>query len=210
MPTTIIGFGYKARRGKDTACSAILEARKSWGNIGRYAFANALRDEIQTALNGVRMTRIVRDGPYDEHAAMRLLCAWAGVPYDPNAVRSPDYPYGKQRALTQWWGTEYRRAQDENYWIKQIKERIERDAPEVALISDLRFHNEYEFIQINGGYCIRVDRPGFEIADGQHHITERALDTLSDDQWDHVLMNDGDEGKLKADAVALFDQLVQW
>lgn len=205
MSTIIIGFGYKARRGKDTACEAIMVSRaiRERLDICKYAFADALREEVNYAVE-----ERFRRGCVDRQAAMRLVCAWAGVEYDPNAVVDGTYLYGKQRALLQWWGTEYRRTQDDNYWVKRMKDRIERDAPEVAIISDLRFPNEFEFIQRNGGYCVRVDRPGFEIGDGKHHISEVGLDTLSDDQWDHIIVNDGSELLLKGRAVKFFDQVV--
>ncbi len=203
MSTIIIAFGYKARRGKDTACGAIMEARShGFLPVKSYAFADALRDEVNEAIH-----ERFRRGCADAQAAMQLLCWWAGVPYDPNAVVEPGYPYGKQRALYQWWGTEYRRSQDPDYWVKALKARIERDAPRVAVMSDLRFHNEFEFIQINGGYCVRVDRPGFEIADGKHHISETLLDSLPDDAWDHILVNDQDKETLKARAVEFFDEV---
>lgn len=205
MSTIIIGFGYKARRGKDTACNAIIEARShGFLPVRQYAFATALRYEINEAIQ-----ERFRRGCSDPQAAMRLLCTWAGVEYDPDAITDTLYPYGKQRALTQWWGTEYRRKQDTNYWVERLKERIERDAPRVAVISDLRFWNEFEFIQLNSGYCVRVDRPGFEIADGKHHISEVGLDSLYDHDWDHILVNDQDEATLKSRAVDFFDEVTR-
>jgi hypothetical protein len=202
----VIGFGYKARRGKNSACEAIMKARGKQLNIRQYAFADALRDEIEQAL----LDRWLQDGPsgpYDEQQAMRLLCDWAGVPYDPSAVRDINYPAGKQRALLQWWGTEYRRAQDPDYWVKRTAERISQDSADVAVISDLRFFNEFEYVKANG-YAVRIDRPGFEIDDGQHHISEVTLDPMPDEAWSHVLVNDGGAEKLRKDAVAFFDRAV--
>ena len=192
----IIGFGYKARRGKDTACNAIIEALGAKVDVRKYAFADALREEIEKEIYYI--TEIHGDTPAQ---AIQYLCSWAGVPYDHYAVADAVYPHGKQRALTQWWGTEYRRAQDPDYWVKQLAAKIAADAPAVAVISDVRFLNEFRFIAANGGYNVRVDRPGFEIADGQHHISEVGLDALPAWEWDDVLINDGDEQQLKADAV---------
>lgn len=180
-----------------------MQARGKHLNVRQYAFADALRQEVEQAL----LDRWPQEGPsgtYDHKAAMRLLCRWAGVPYDPNAIQCDAYPSGKQRALLQWWGTEYRRAQDPDYWVKRTAERIQSDAADVALISDLRFFNEFDFVRANG-YAVRIDRPGFEIDDGQHHISETMLDAMPDNYWSHILVNDGDENKLKADAVAFFD-----
>ena len=184
MQTIKIGFGYKARRGKDTAVKAIVRTVGGMLYARQYAFADELREEINRAL----FDRWVQDRPHDcfdstSPEPMRHLCAWAGVPYDTDAPVSKDYPFGKQRALTQWWGTEYRRAQDPDYWVKRLAERIEREQPKFAVISDLRFFNEFEYCD----YRIRMDRPGFEIDDGAHHISEQQLDAMPADRWNAVI-----------------------
>lgn len=202
----IIGFGYKARRGKDTAIRSIIEARGQGQDIRRYAFADALREEIQAAAFDV-WAQNERERPYDPRAAMELLCAWAGVAYDTNAPADEQNPHGKQRALQQWWGTEYRRTQDADYWLKRIGERIDAEAPEVALISDMRFRNELDFIRRRGGYVVRVEREGFEAAAPvAQHISEWELDQLKASEWDATLWAlDGDIEELKASAVEIFD-----
>jgi hypothetical protein len=178
MQTFKIGFGYKAQRGKDTACRAIINTFSGLYSVRSYAFADALRDEVNEAA-----ATLMASCGYRSDEAMRALCLEAVVPYDTNALTSPQYPFGKQRALLQWWGTEYRRAQDADYWVKRLAERIEKDAPEFAVISDLRFANEYQFCD----YRVRMDRPGFEIDDGKHHISEHVLDNLPNDAWDHII-----------------------
>jgi hypothetical protein len=165
--TTIIGFGYKARRGKDTAVSAIVKAFPAY--VRRYAFGDALKEEVEWAAwmradDGMPRMAGIRQG-------LQRLCKWAGVPYDSTA--------DKQRPLLQWWGTEYRRAQDPHYWTKRLTEKIFREQPQFALISDLRFFNERGICD----FTVRMDRPGFEIDDGSHHISERQLDVLPDSAW---------------------------
>jgi hypothetical protein len=184
MPVETIktGFGYKARRGKDTACRAIVHCLGDVLDIRQYAFADALRAEIVMA----NYDRWIRDHPgeaFDAQRGMENLCRWAGVLYDANAPKSREYPIGKQRALYQWWVTEYRRKQDPDYWVKRLALRIEREHPAYAVISDVRFQNEFDFCN----YRIRMDRPGFEIADGAHHISEHRLDALPDDAWSAVI-----------------------
>src|SRR5271156_4899474 len=75
----LIGFGYKARRGKDTAISAILEARSHLRDIRRYAFADALRDEVHAAMREESESYGLT---YRE--ALALLFDKAGVGYDTN------------------------------------------------------------------------------------------------------------------------------
>jgi hypothetical protein len=182
MKTFIIGFGYKAQRGKDTACRAIVNTLGDLYNVKHYAFADALREEV----NAAAFDRWVQDFPgmaFDTESAMQHLCRWAGVTFDPCAITSPAYPYGKQRELTQWWGTEYRRASDPDYWVKRLAERIEREAPDYAVISDLRFLNEWNICD----YRVRCDRPGFEIEMGADHCSEHQLDCKREREWDHVI-----------------------
>jgi hypothetical protein len=170
--TTVIGFGYKARRGKDTAVSAICSA---WPSITRrYAFADALRRELDAAA----LDQWLQDG-YDAEAwtpasGTAHLCDWAKVAYEPGAE--------KQRALLQFWGM-WKRQADPDYWVKRLYEQIEREQPQFALIADLRFFNERTLCD----YTVRMDRPDFEISDGAHHVSERELDALPDYMWTQLI-----------------------
>lgn len=58
----------------------------------------------------------------------------------------------------QWHGTEFRRTQDFNYWVKATFAKIERDRPDRAAICDMRFINEYMAIYENNGQTIDVRR----------------------------------------------------
>lgn len=170
--TTVIGFGYKARRGKDTAVSAICAAYSVLAR--RYAFADALREQLEAAA----LDQWLQDGfdaeTWTRTSGIAHLCSWAGVPYEPAAE--------KQRALLQWWGM-WRREDDPDYWVKQVAQAIERDQPAFALLADLRFNSERAICD----YTVRMDRPGFEIADGAHHISEHELDALPDDAWTAII-----------------------
>jgi transposase-like protein len=125
------------------------------------------------------------------------LCRWADVPYVHGAE--------KQRHLLQWWGTEYRRAQDPDYWVKKLVARVQADQPRFALIADVRFPiNELEICDIR----VRMDRPGFEIADGQHHISEELLDALPDSGWHHILSSTSST-EVEMKAVAMFRDVLE-
>ena len=69
-------------------------------------------------------------------------------------------PYPEEiRRLLQWWGTEYRRAEDPDYWSKKgIAEAIRVDADPVHLvvITDVRFANEAKAIKDEGGMVYEV------------------------------------------------------
>lgn len=170
--TTVIGFGYKARRGKDTAVNAICAVWPAFTR--RYAFADALRRELDAAA----LDQWLQDG-YDPEtwtpaSGLAHLCDWAKVAYEPGAE--------KQRALLQFWGM-WKREVDPDYWVNRLREQIEREQPEFALIADLRFFNERAICD----YTVRMDRPGFEIDDGAHHISERQLDAMRPSAWTIII-----------------------
>jgi len=200
----LIGFGYKARRGKDTAIRSILDARGQGKDVRRYAFADALRDEVHETMRSVSHSYGLT-----YRGALERMCKSAGVQYDTNAPADEQNPHGKQRALLQWWGTEFRRASDPLYWLKRMRERIEADGPNVALISDVRFFNEFEMIRSAGGCMVRVEREGFEVeAPVAQHVSERELDALRDSDWDATIWAlDGDLEELRIGAVEVFDTI---
>lgn len=182
MDTFKVGFGYKAEHGKDTACGAIVRIFGDLYGVRHYAFGDALRSEVAAAVFDQWM-QDMRDEPFDAAHAMEHMCKLAAVNFDPAAPVLPGYPFGKQRALYQWWGTEYRRAEDEHYWVKRLEERIRREAPAYAVISDMRFENEFYFCD----YRVRMDRPGYFVFPGSNHVSECALDRIKERDWDHVI-----------------------
>jgi hypothetical protein len=210
----IIGFGHKARRGKDTAVQAIIDARGSKYDIRRYAFADELKREYTQ-----RVETICALNQCTPQEAVQELCAWAKVEYDPNPdMTDPLCPYGKQRKLLQWWGTEYRRAQDHDYWVNKLFVTIEHDRPQVALITDMRFYNEMFKVKEKRfdrvGFCVRMDRTGFEEAAAVGHRSEQELDSapVGDPRgYDFgITVNDGDVQALKDSVVTLFDMIVDF
>jgi hypothetical protein len=192
----ILGFGYKARSGKDASVAAIIEARRDQYDVRRYAFADALKREVnEAAQQAGGMKQLFSNLPFSNR-----------ITYDPNPDMSdPLCPLGKQRELLQVWGSEYRRAQDPDYWVKRTTEQIAKDRPELALLSDMRFKNEVQWVE-EYGETIKVVRPG--IASVNEHISEKVLDNVPDSRWGAVIVNDGSLEDLKRKAVNTFDALL--
>lgn len=130
----IIGLAGKAGSGKDHTYDYLKMVHLDIiGNplvVIRVAYADGVREEIQDVL-GVD-SDILYQKPYPEEI----------------------------RRLLQWWGTEYRRAQDADYWVKKgMAEAIRlADGPTVHLvvITDVRFANEASAIQEAGGLVYEV------------------------------------------------------
>lgn len=157
----ILGFGHKARHGKDLAATAIKDFYdernhifSKYGNhlaklqVGIFKFANALYTEVNDAIE------------YDHGDVQTVLRRYSTpdwVMAEPDPEFSALAPFGKHPKLLQWWGTEYRRSQDPDYWVNKLSASIPGTL-DIALITDVRFVNEAECIKNRGGYNVLVER----------------------------------------------------
>lgn len=167
MQTIIVGLGHKARSGKGKAAEFITEAYDEY-DIRSYGFSEELKRDVL--------------GRESE------LCIEHGVTYDMNPDRTDPIctgPAGKQVHLLQFWG-QYKRQQDAFYWIHKLARRISEDQPQVALVTDLRYKNEAAWIKSQGGYVLKIERPGFvDPSRDPNHISEVDLDGYKG--WDYVV-----------------------
>lgn len=189
--TVIVGFGYRARSGKDSACNAIIEAYKDKFDIRKYGLGDALKAEV----NGLDQLE---------------LCMRQGIQYDFDAPMDDPLcqtKHGKQRRLLQWYGTEYMRAKDPFHWLHKLDARIKADAPQFALINDIRMTNEYYYVVAKHGVTVKISRQGFaDLSTNPDHTSETQLDGYQFDYELNVL--DGEIEELKKDAVTLFQMIV--
>lgn len=194
----ILGFGNKSRNGKDTAAEAIRDYYdkknqffadiRSLGKhadgfvkTGIFKYATALYEEVNDAIAaGIWKYRQLGNPGVDVHAKpVIVLPEW--VQPDPNPEVSALAPHGKHPKLLQWWGTEFRRSQDANYWVNKAFERIPANL-DIAMFTDVRFPNEAEAIKQRGGYTINVQRLN---KDGsQYFSSDRPVDHPSETALD--------------------------
>lgn len=189
--TLLIAFGHKARQGKDFATAALVEAFKDKYDIRRYAFGDELKEEVK---------------PLDQFE----LCMQLGIPYNHERPErdNPLYSsiHGKQSALLQWYGTEYRRKRDPFYWVNRLRDRLDADKPQIAVISDLRFQNEALFVKSFGGYTVKVTRYGFvDLTRSATHQSEVDLDNYVFDF--EINCMDGEVEQLRKDAITVFKMI---
>jgi hypothetical protein len=187
----ILGWGHRARQGKDTVCAEILTQRSDRFDVRKYAFGDEVKREV-------------------EAIGAEKIALQYGIPLDPNPDMSdPLCPSGKQSRVLQFWGTDVRRAQDPWYWLRKVAQRIEAEKPQIALISDVRFLNETFFPKACGGYVVKVSRKGFlDPSRDPNHPSEAELDNF--DGWDFIIeAEEGDLPGLKADGLWIFDTVVQ-
>lgn len=194
----IIGFAGKAASGKTTAARYLMELQD---NIVILPMAVVLRQEVENFIRQVgaedKVSLVYGDQDdkvrvfyVDEKKALQLCPVWTGfVTMNQDIQDRPGQTAVTVRRILQWWGTEYRRAQDPDYWTKAWEKKLqEYDLSQTHIIvDDVRFVNELEVIKNNGGRFVRIIRPGFNGAN--NHSSENSLDDY--DAWDLVIDNDG-------------------
>lgn len=178
----IIGIGGKIGHGKDTIADFLVRA---------YGFkivrmSDALKEEVLTRLP-------------------RTLTTFWSVYNPERPVPTPALlrdmvfnrkPYGV-RELLQEYGTEVRRADDPDYWVRRWAEEAVKYRHVVA--PDVRFFNEAKIVRDLGGKLWHVDRPGMpETGD---HASEQFAGTF--DGWDTRFTNDGSIADLEGAVNAL-------
>ncbi len=201
----IIGFAGKAGSGKTTAARYLLDHKDI--RIVILPMAAMLREEIEGFLReaGAQEGLPLVYGDQDDklkifsvnmEKALKICPEWSQfVEMNAEIQVRPDQTAVTIRRLLQWWGTEYRRAQDPDYWTKAWERKLagmNQDETHV-LVDDVRFINELETIKKHGGFFIRIVRPGFNGAND--HSSENSLDDYAD--WDLVIENDGSLANFK-------------
>jgi hypothetical protein len=195
----IVGFAGKAAVGKTTAARWMEKVLD--GPVQIIPMAMVLRDEVEAFLRGAGAAEFVplvhgsqqdkvRVFYIDEQQALGQCGQWPQFVADHREIQDrPRLTAVTVRRILQWWGTEYRRAQDPDYWTKAWARKISQYDPNTThiLIDDVRFINELNSIKEQGGLIVKIERPGFNGAN--NHASETALDDYRD--WDAVLLNDG-------------------
>lgn len=162
----IIGFGNKARQGKDYTAERLLRLLGDKCII--LHFADALYKELQQDTPyGLIYPYWLADNQYcifdkfsDRYIPTYTLVQSEELTriFKKRQINRYYKMEGKDAEMLQWWGTNYRRAQDPDYWIKKLDEKLCSldNSIEYVLIPDTRFKNEYKYIKNNGGLYVKV------------------------------------------------------
>ncbi|MDQ1260603.1 MAG: hypothetical protein QG643_2429 [Pseudomonadota bacterium] len=187
----LIGLCGYAGAGKDTVADLLV----THAGFRKLAFADALKAEITEAfhveplvfirselktrpLGELALSRTTERGYVDavlRHMATTLPAGFA-VNEELTRPRTP-------RETMQLWGTEYRRAHDDQYWTRKVAQRIyyyTNDLGEHNLVvTDCRFANEVDALRTMGGLLWQVRRPGVD-AGGPHSSATDGSDYAPD------------------------------
>jgi hypothetical protein len=213
----ILGFAGKAATGKTTAANHLAPLLDKECRI--VPMAMVLRDEVEVFLCAIGAEESVplvygcqddkvRIFYVDEQQALVHCPKWAHFISEHEEIQDrPGQTAVTVRRILQWWGTEYRRAQDHDYWTKAWGRKIEQfDLDDVhVLIDDVRFMNELDAIKQHGGLIVKIERPGFDGAN--NHASETSLDEYND--WDRILLNDSTLDEFKSQVEQFVGPLVR-
>jgi hypothetical protein len=129
--------------------------------------------------------------------------------YDPVLKSIPDqYWQRTPRELLQQMGVGMREAIDRDVWVMATLRKLQALPLAYWVVTDVRFPNEAIAIRHQGGYVVRIERPGagLEGEAGQHE-SETALDNW--ELFDAVVQNDGDVLALESKAAELYLKLLE-
>lgn len=194
----VIGLTGLAGAGKDTVADALVER----AGFVKLAFADALREEIEEAYELERGDALLRDRTTKEAPTERLALRWCtdmhfvravyaaaaarGTPMTMEAMDDPRSP----RQILQWWGTEYRREMEPDYWTAVLSTRIATSIGQGQwrlVVTDCRFANEAAMLRRAGGELWQVFRPGLRPVEGGH-VSQATGDALKPE---HFIVNSG-------------------
>lgn len=185
--TLILGFSGRARHGKTEACNAI---------------ADHVNNDLDFAVYGHEPTARL----YDIGDLIRRYCiANELLPQVERADMSRE-----QLEILINVGKE-KRAVDLNFWFAQLIGQIKLDAPDVALLPNLRYANEAAGTRAAGGYIIRMTRLNPDgstfISDDRpaNDISETSLEFWAADFY--ITQKDGHAALTGEYAVTLYEYL---
>ena len=183
----ILGLAGQARCGKDTIANYLV---KRYGFI-KFAFSDALYREVQEAFGLADQSLLrsaeTKDKPCDE----LILSRCTDFEFIEALANIGDLPLFHTALSPRWvlqqWGTEYRRAQDPNYWVHRAADFVygvqygftyPEHRPQFFVETGTRFENEREWItQANDGNIWHIHRDGIE-APGQGHSSAAVLPVM--------------------------------
>ena len=157
-PNLIKGFALCGEPGNGK--SSITQELATILGWQRRSFAGPLKDEVAYALGSAELLT------FSTNPRAKVPTKIFRDEMDNPAVKD------KYRTILQWWGTEYRRAQDSEYWIKAFEKSIQFGATGLRfVVDDCRFNNEYEKLRFYGVRFVLL-QPGETTRPVQEHASE--------------------------------------
>lgn len=156
-----IGFSGKMGSGKDyTAELVIDEIMKSHpsAKIKTLTYAAALRNELDYIAKRIKESYKKDELSHELNVTEEELSNLYNLFLLDSDFWSPEYSTfnrtPKAREILQYWGTDVRRNQNNNYWVEKTIESAKKFNIDYLFITDIRFPNEAEGVKKLNGYVI--------------------------------------------------------
>lgn len=133
--------------GKDTIG---LEFQKYNKSVLIIAFADALRQEVKDSIEEIKNNTFTRKSEMPEELYNLLLEESKEDKIDVYK-RTP-----RIRKILQLYGTEYRRHQQDDYWVEKTRQFI-RSTDGPICVTDARFLNELKMLKEENFYIVKLD-----------------------------------------------------
>jgi len=186
MENKTIAFIGKAKSGKTTACTHILENYKGFTKVN---FKDALVAELRQNFPDLLQKLVELEYPSRMFSDKVAQQKWIDQSWiDQLFLDKPPL----MRALMQNYGTEVRRAGNVNYWVNEWV--TTRKTLGDVLVDDCRFHNEAQTIRDHGGVIIKIVQVGVE--DSGTHSSELEMEGIAYDY--EIVAEKGDHASFYA------------
>lgn len=175
--TTVIAITGRVGAGKDSAADVLV----AHAGFCKLAFADTLRAEIAIAFDltqrpAILTDRATKEAPHDALALRncKSFCFIGAVAMATHATVNSEWLDAPRspRQILQWWGTEYRRAEDPAYWVNTMAQRIRVRAEggiSRFVVTDCRFPNELAMLAAKFGAKLwAIERAGLPDVEGGH------------------------------------------
>lgn len=156
VPAIVIAgkMGY----GKDYVGNLIKD---NFSNVEKISFADALKEEVEYIINLIRNNSSLEHIAYEMNVSKDEIKPLyiAMIAFKDINELTVKKKNSTIRFMLQYWGTDVRRKNNENYWVQKTVDKILEinKLGNVALITDGRFPNELKGVSELNGITIQLD-----------------------------------------------------
>jgi hypothetical protein len=226
----IIAIKGPAQCGKSTLAN-VLDAEFQYRGfkVRRTAFSDFVREEIAEFLQAAYANHPIGGGEYPQRVKdlMGLMPSWVDTYWDRDCPKDQfaiindlkKRPAPRHiRAIQQWWGQDFRRAQDSLYWVKKsFAANVEYllDPAYIVIEESCRQPNEGAYVRALGGVVLDLKPlapPTESEAAAMSHSVEQVTFTWEGDI--DIDMNEfhamDDQGQMEWTRVLVADLIYNW
>lgn len=165
----MIGLVGLMGSGKDTFCHLLAEMYPN--RVQQLSFAGELKQQVAEAF-GVSVDFLNKRETKEKPSALLKLAnckdkQFVEVVHQYFGIKNKmlDLKPLSPRLVQQLWGTEYKRKlHGSNYWVDKLEEAYQA-LPDnaIAVVTDVRFYNELNYVEEKNGYALRIKCPAIHL-----------------------------------------------